>query len=75
MSLLSIYPNPVADLLTVETGESVADHKPFCMRILNSSGSLFMERASMHQLMHVDVGWLAAGMEALRVVTAHPNAG
>lgn len=33
MSLLSIYPNPVADLLTVETGESVADHKPFCMRI------------------------------------------
>ena len=67
-------PNRVAEALTVLTGVGVADDWFLCIRIFNSCGSLVMERASMHQLMHVGVEWLALGTCALCAMTAHPNA-
>ena len=72
-SLWSAYPNPVADVLTIEAGAGVAADMPLCIRIFNSTGSLVLERVSMRQPIRVDVNSLPNGVYTMRVLAENSN--
>ena len=73
VSLWSAYPNPVADVLTIEAGAGIAEDTPFCIRIFNSTGSLVMERASIQQPMRFEVESLPSGVYTVRVLAENGN--
>ena len=73
VSLWSAYPNPVADVLTIEAGAGIAEDMPFCIRIFNSTGSLVMEHTSMQQPMRLEVKSLPSGVYTVRVLAENGN--
>ena len=55
-----VYPNPVRDILYINTGTSSETSKNYSVKIVNTLGQTMFENAINNQLLSVDVSTLGA---------------
>ena len=55
-----VYPNPVRDVLYINTGASAETSKIYSIKIVNTLGQTVFENAINNQLLSVDVSTLSA---------------
>jgi hypothetical protein len=66
LSAMSVYPNPVKDMLHLQFAESYQG----CLQLINTLGEICKQWRLTGDEMHVDIHDLAAGVYQLRVSTA-----